>query len=90
MHTIIKNVNTCIRVKLNDEGRKIEKQYAHEMYKANSLLIDAKKEDEHGYTEWILWEFMSMFGEYCYNGAETFFDEILISDKDQFTKYCEG
>jgi hypothetical protein len=88
--TIIKNANTMFLVKLNDTGRKIERQYLHEMYKSSSLLIDPKKEDEQGHTQWPMWEFMSVFGGYCYNGADVFFEEVVISSKDPFTQYCSG
>ena len=78
MSIAIKNINTIIHVKLNEKGRTIEKSYNHEMYKAHSAILNPKKEDNQGFTKWVLWEFMATFGEWCFCGADAFFDKIIV------------
>lgn len=64
------NVNEVVKVKLTDHGRAI---LLKEKY--------PKHEDSLGYSEWQLWELMSIFGEHLYNGCElTFENEIIINE----------
>lgn len=61
------NLNEPIKVKLTDWGKEI---YYHQYDKTNQIAGREickprfPKEDENGYTEFQLWHFMELYGEY--------------------------
>lgn len=61
------NLNELIKVKLTDWGKEI---YYHQYDKTNQFagreICKPKfpKEDENGYTEFQLWDFMELYGKY--------------------------
>lgn len=65
------NINSMVKVKLTDVGRKI-----HEAYFPN-IEIDV---DEDGYTKFQVWRLMNIFGQWLtIGGGEHPFDlEILV------------
>ena len=61
------NLNEPVKVKLTDLGKEI---YYHRYDRANQIAgreickPSFPKEDENGYTEFQLWHFMELYGEY--------------------------
>ena len=61
------NLNESIKVKLTDWGKEI---YYHQYDEINKIIgrelckPKLPKEDENGYTEFLLWEFISLYGKY--------------------------
>lgn len=73
------NINDYIKVKLTVHGYKMHnahyKKYLGENY---NKKIYAPVIDEEGFTKYQLWEFISIFGEHMYNGAEQVIKDNLI------------
>lgn len=73
------NLNDEIRVKLTPFGLKRHKdawnlltnEAFHICYRAPSI-------DSNGYSTFQLWEFMNIFGQFLYNGAENVIENNLI------------
>ena len=65
------NLNSHIKVKLNERGKKIYHDYWKDVCgEANiSYKLDV---DEEGYSSFQIHEFMNIFGEYAHLGAEPF------------------
>lgn len=78
------NINSCVKVKLNERGIEILKN-AHEELKEKVPSIgefELPEIDEKGYSEFQLWKFMNKFGPYMGAGIEPPFDtNIVIEDK---------
>ena len=61
------NLNESIKVKLTDWGKEI---YCHQYDRTNRIAgreickPEFPKEDENGYTEFHLWRFIELYGEY--------------------------
>lgn len=61
------NLNDWIKVKLTDFGKEI---YAHQYDRINRMLgeknweLKYPEEDENGYTEFQLWEFMELYSKW--------------------------
>ena len=74
------NINEYVYVRLNDTGRKIDKDYWARFNCRPISLV----EDKQGYSRWHLWDLMNMFGEYIFMGCrEVPFDtNILIDERD--------
>ena len=85
---MIVNMNDSVKVKLNDEGRRIVKEYYSDKGKLipdhfiPACLLEPK-EDEEGRTEWQLWHLMRVFGchiqPFCPCPFET---DIMILEKE--------
>ena len=75
------NLNESIKVKLTDWGKEI---YYHRYDMINEFCnkIICKpsfpKEDADGYTEFTLWDFMHLYGEYMIMGAPEVIEPIEI------------
>lgn len=70
------NVNSTIKVKLNDYGREV---LCHQHDELNRKIINLggkplevryPETDEHGYSKFQLWDFMNIFGE-CFTMTNT-------------------
>lgn len=63
------NVNSIIKVKLNDYGREVLCNNHNELNRwivnrgGQPLNMRFPETDEHGYSKFQLWEFMNIFGE---------------------------
>ena len=69
------NLNDKIKVKLTALGVQIHFNHYNKVntdYKRQIIKLQNCRPviDEEGYTEYQLWEFMNIFGNYLYNGAE--------------------
>lgn len=78
------NINNYVRVKLNDQGRKICKDYHDNLFKNSRMKPEytPPAEDDDGWSKWQMWELMQKFGPHIYLGGEVPFDtqiEILPS-----------
>lgn len=78
------NINNYVRVKLNDHGRKICKDYHDDLFKSSRMKPEYTPpvEDDDGWSKWQMWELMQKFGPHIYLGGEVPFDpqiEILPS-----------
>jgi len=83
------NVNHEVFVRLTDEGRSLHRK-AHDELEAHIRSVSPKvkpvayqspKEDEDGWSKWLLWELMASFGEHMYNGCRPPFElDIRIPD----------
>lgn len=73
------NINDFIKVKLTEHGRNMHiqnyKKYLGENYNKNFYV---PKKDRQGLTKYQLWEFMNIFGEHMFNGAEQVIENNLI------------
>lgn len=75
------NLNDFIKVKLTETGKDIfnhrfddlNKKLGKEVYKNISL-----KEDENGYVEFQLWDFMQIYGSYMYMAGPTVINPFEI------------
>lgn len=58
------NVNSYVRVKLNDVGRKIHKDRHDRIFEGRSepFPYTPPKEDGEGWSKWQLWQLMAIFG----------------------------
>lgn len=71
------NANKDVKIRLTDEGREILKN-------TNAYI---PKEDEDGWSKWVLWQVMNTFGKYIEIGIESPFEmEIEIIEEDSFRK----
>lgn len=84
------NLNSTVKVKLNDRGKDI---YYHRFDDLNRLFksrgakpLDPRYPvvDEDGFSEFQLWSFMHLYGEYMMVGAPTVTKDlnIYIDDED--------
>jgi hypothetical protein len=69
------NLNDAVHARLTDRGMDILKQYYeslgdefHQLYTFDEFL--KSKLDDQGRVRFQLWDFMSIFGQYLYLGAE--------------------
>ena len=80
------NLNSYVKVKLNDHGKDIfKKQFDHlpESYKKRHNPSDFEpKVDDKGYTEFQLHAFMNLYGEYLIPGAPKVFKDMNIVIKE--------
>lgn len=80
------NVNDCVKVKLTERGRSILASKRVNMQFLTNLKLPFfdYKEDENGWSEWQLWDLMSIFGQYLYNGCDIPFEmNIIIIEKGE-------
>ena len=57
------NINNCVRVRLNDQGRQIHRDN-HERYATPKYPYQPPSEDADGWSKWQLWSLMSEFGSH--------------------------
>ena len=79
------NINDIIKVRLTTHGEKIHFDYYYKYLQNTRPLKDClPKEDSEGYTEYQIWEFAHIFGEYLYNGAEQVIrdNEIVLNSQE--------
>lgn len=81
------NVNDKIKVKLTEYGKSIlEHEVVNTMTMLKNLRFDdyfPYPEDENGYTEFQLWNFMRLFGSYFHIGCPLIIErnEIIFIDE---------
>jgi hypothetical protein len=75
------NVNDTVRVRLTDLGRKtlaVLRADENAKIKARFPEVDALQPlavpEVEGWSEWVLWEVMATFGEFCGNGSPLMFE----------------
>ena len=82
------NLNDNVRVKLNDAGREIHKIRHDELYDYiesrgvpsptyERLKYRPPKEDSDGWSEWQLWDLMSLYGPHITLGAALPFETTI-------------
>jgi hypothetical protein len=81
------NINSIVKVKLTDYGRKVLEIRHNEFWSSYGKLDKhpyiPKTEDENGFVEFQLWELMEKLGNECSLGGELPFETtILIDEKD--------
>ncbi len=74
------NINNKIKVKLTDHGKAILEHEVTDMVIDLHLPNDYTPypEDEEGYTEFQLWNFMEIFGKYVWNGRPAIIEKNKI------------
>ena len=73
------NINDCIKVKLTDYGYKLHVSHYRKYFTdAHLQQYCLPFRDKEGYTKYQLWEFMNIFGEHMYNGADQVIQDNLI------------
>lgn len=75
------NINNYVKVKLTDLGKKILKNYYKQLKDLYPNLNCTFKyeEDNEGYIEIQLWQFMKIFGPYFNNGAPLVIESNTIN-----------
>jgi hypothetical protein len=70
------NINTSVRVKLTDEGRRIHRAQHDKLYAfvPNPYTYRAPPEDSDGWSTWQLWVLMNTFGPKLHNGCKMPFE----------------
>ena len=66
------NVNSMVRIKLNDKGRQILKDAHYRRWQHREkppYEFRLPTEDEDGWSRWSLWSLMQDFGEHVYLGC---------------------
>lgn len=83
------NINDKIKVKLTEHGKAIlRNEVADTMRKLKNLNLPDDyfpyPEDEDGYTEFQLWNFMRIFGSHFWNGCPPILDtnKIIFIDSE--------
>ena len=86
------NINNTIKVKLTDHGRDILNEYFSEISKycagidieSDDVISSQYAEDEEGYTEFQLWDFMNIFGSYFRLGSPIIIqnNDIIFNEED--------
>lgn len=75
------NINDYIKVKLTGLGVSIHTEYYMKYLEYFPMFRYAELVpyvDSEGFTKYQLWEFMNIFGEHMYNGAEQVIEKNLI------------
>ena len=79
--TVKVNLNSYMKVKLNDLGKDI---YYHQYDELNKMVTSYKikpkmpKVDEEGYTSFQIWQFMNLYGEYMKMGFEGVLESLDV------------
>lgn len=82
------NINDRIKVKLTEHGKAIlRRDVIDTMSALKNLRADSYSfylEDEEGYIEFQLWDFMRIFGSYFWNGCPQIIEknEIIFIDSE--------
>lgn len=73
------NVNHYVRVRLNDHGRNIHRDYWKPHTDALGHVYHPPEEDADGWSKWQMWELMQLYGQHMRNGSNVPFNlEIEI------------
>lgn len=89
---VIFNLNDQIRVKLNDRGRKIHRDYweeiASKMPASSNFKIPETQEDSNGYSDWQAWIFMAIYGPHMFSSSSIapFDMNIIITNTTPMTE----
>ena len=88
MEWIKASINDYVKVKLTAHGINILHDYYNELFRGNEKLLATippqDKQDENGYTTFLLWDLMCIFGPGLSPGAPIPFDtEIEIQRKTE-------
>jgi hypothetical protein len=80
------NINSIVKVKLTDYGRKVLEIQHNEFWssyrKLDKYPYIPKTEDENGYVEFQLWELMEELGKECSLGGEIPFETTILIDEN--------
>jgi hypothetical protein len=79
------NINGYTWVKLTPLGKKIYDDHWHKLLTAGGYVRDLKApklKTKKGWTEFQLWELMTVFGEHMYMGSENAFDLTIRFDEN--------
>ena len=80
------NINSIVKVKLTDYGRKVLEIQHNEIWNSLGRLHQfpyiPKAEDENGFVEFQLWELMAELGKECSFGGELPFETIILIDEE--------
>ena len=78
------NINSTVKVKLTDYGKKLHKQTWSSILAGTDIKLPKLIEDDAGYSEWQLWELMAFFGNNLYLGNQhlPFETDILIDENN--------
>lgn len=77
-------MNDAVYVKLTEHGMNIvalENKKIQDQTKIQYDLMAHRKVNVDGFSEWQLWELMSIFGSYLYNGSSIPFEQNRIHVK---------
>lgn len=79
------NINNYVRVKLTEAGINHLKDTHQRYWKETGKIFKFEpKIDENGYTEFQLWDLISVFGTKIYNGSDLMFEtEIEIPENGE-------
>ena len=75
------NLNERIKVKLTDYGKEIYRHRFDDMFARTKLKIfkpENPEIDDEGYTSFVLWDFISIFGNYIGMGLPNVIDPLDI------------
>ena len=76
------NINSKVKVKLTDFGKSILDKEVNKLKQISGAPDNYTpyETDDNGYTEFQLWQFINIFGDYVYNGAIQVIEdnEILV------------
>ncbi len=76
------NINNKIQVKLTDFGKSILDEEIYRLKQVSGVPDNYTlyETNDNGYTEFQLWQFINIFGDYLYNGAIPVIEnnEILV------------
>lgn len=81
------NVNSFVKVRLTDIGRKIYKENWEPEFIELGLECQPPKEDADGWSEWQLWQLLGEFGRKSWIGSGRCFEtniKILLFDEGDF------
>lgn len=79
------NVNSWVRVRLNDRGRRVLKEQHFARF-AGRFPYRPVVEDEGGWSRWQLWALMEDLGQYCALGTLAPFDTEMLFEVDACPK----
>lgn len=79
------NINNSVWVKLTPLGKEIYKKHWYELLTAGGYVRDLnppKLRTKKGWTEFQLWELMSIYGEHLHMGSSNPFDTTIRFDEN--------
>ena len=75
------NLNDVVRVRLTDHGRQVYRQHVEGLL-GGAVLWTPASEDADGWSDWSLWDLMSVFGAATYMGGPLCFGtEIRLAQR---------
>jgi len=83
------DINSTVKVRLTEFGKKLDKQLWEEFWSSNGLLeafpYSPPETDSEGYCEFQMWYLMQEFGAYCGIGGigqEQPFETVILIDEE--------